>query len=40
VWIFTMDKDSEYDAALRLGDVYAWQVDDLKTAQVYLDQAG
>jgi glycerophosphoryl diester phosphodiesterase len=40
VWIFTMDSKVEYDAALRLGDVYAWQVDDLKTAQVYLKNAG
>jgi glycerophosphoryl diester phosphodiesterase len=40
VWIFTMDTKIEYDAALRLGDVYAWQVDDLKTAQVYLEGAG
>ena len=40
VWIFTMDTKIEYDAALRLGDVYAWQVDDLKTAQVYLEEVG
>lgn len=40
VWIFTMDTDGEYKKALDLGDVYAWQVDDLKTAQAYLKQAG
>ena len=40
VWIFTMDTKSEYDKALALGDVYAWQVDDLKEAQVYLNRAG
>ena len=40
VWIFTMDTDREYDAALDLGDVYAWTVDDLKTAQAYLEDAG
>jgi glycerophosphoryl diester phosphodiesterase len=40
VWIFTMDTNGEYDKALDLGDVYAWQVDDLKTAQAYLEQAG
>jgi hypothetical protein len=40
VWIFTMDTNREYDAALNLGDVYAWQVDDLKTAQDYLQEAG
>jgi glycerophosphoryl diester phosphodiesterase len=39
VWIFTMDRDPEYDAALRLGDVYAWQVDDLLTAQDYIEEA-
>ena len=27
VWIFTMDANSEYNKALELGDVYAWQVD-------------
>jgi glycerophosphoryl diester phosphodiesterase len=37
VWVFTMDTNSEYDKASALGDhVYAWQVDDLKTAQDYL----
>jgi glycerophosphoryl diester phosphodiesterase len=36
VWIFTMDNNSEYAKALALGNVYAWQVDDLKTAQAYL----
>ncbi len=40
VWIFTMDTDAEYKKALDLGDVYAWQVDDLKTAQAYLKRAG
>ena len=40
VWIFTMDRNSEYDEALELGDVYAWQVDDLLTAQDYLEGAG
>ena len=40
VWIFTMDANSEYNKALELGDVYAWQVDDLKTAQAYLKTAG
>jgi len=39
VWIFTMDRDAEYDAALKLGDVYAWQVDDLLTAQDFLEEA-
>jgi glycerophosphoryl diester phosphodiesterase len=36
VWIFTMDTVPEYNTALALGDVYAWQVDDLKTAQEFL----
>ena len=36
VWIFTMDTTSEYDAAWNLGDVYAWQVDDLLEAQAYI----
>jgi glycerophosphoryl diester phosphodiesterase len=40
VWIFTMDTSAEYNKALGLGDVYAWQVDDLKTAQAYLKTAG
>ena len=40
VWIFTMDRNSEYAEALELGDVYAWQVDDLLTAQDYLEGAG
>jgi glycerophosphoryl diester phosphodiesterase len=40
VWIFTMDTKSEYDAALDLGNVYAWQVDNLLTAQQYIDAAG
>ena len=35
-----MDTESEYDKALALGDVYAWQVDDLREAQVYLNRAG
>jgi glycerophosphoryl diester phosphodiesterase len=39
VWIFTMDAKAEYDAAWGLGDVYAWQVDDLLTAQDYLANA-
>jgi glycerophosphoryl diester phosphodiesterase len=36
VWIFTMDTVPEYDKALALGAVYAWQVDDLLTAKEYL----
>jgi hypothetical protein len=40
VWICTMDTVPEYNAALALGDVYAWQVDDLLTAQDYLETAG
>jgi glycerophosphoryl diester phosphodiesterase len=39
VWIFTMDAKAEYDTAWGLGDVYAWQVDDLLTAQDYLSTA-
>ena len=39
VWIFTMDTRREYDAALDLGEVYAWQVDDLLEAQDYLAEA-
>jgi len=40
VWIFTMDTHREYNEALALGDVYAWQVDDLLEAQDYLKDAG
>ena len=39
VWIFTMDTGEEYKKALALGDVYAWQVDDLIEAQDYLEDA-
>ena len=35
-----MDAEDEYEAALDLGDVYAWQVDDLIEAQDYLKTAG
>ena len=38
VWIFTMDRNSEYDEALELGRTFTpWQVDDLLTAQDYLE---
>jgi glycerophosphoryl diester phosphodiesterase len=39
VWIFTMDTRAEYDAAFELGNVYAWNVDNLKTAQEYIANA-